>query len=99
MVTNKTDIVRFQRFAHHRFDNRPGTGRFLRIYSCVVTYCTGAGWRLYMKTSADARPGTVRCRTLPGRRCTRSAGHRTVPDRCHLNLNDPTKRRTGAVEF
>ena len=23
-------------------DNRPGTGRFLRIFSCVVTYRTGA---------------------------------------------------------
>ena len=28
------------------FNNRPGTGRFLRIFSCVVTYRTGAGWRL-----------------------------------------------------
>ena len=43
------------------FDNRPGTGRFLRILSCVLTYRTGAGRRLYMKTSADARPGSVRC--------------------------------------
>jgi len=34
------------------FDNRPGTGRFLRIFFCVVTYRTGAGRRLYMKTSA-----------------------------------------------
>jgi len=33
------------------FDNRPGTGRFLRIFSCVVTYRTGAGRRLYVKTS------------------------------------------------
>jgi len=24
------------------FDNCPGTGRFLRIFSCVVTYRTGA---------------------------------------------------------
>jgi len=39
-----------------KLDNRPGTGRFLRILSCVVTYRTGAGRRLYMKTSADARP-------------------------------------------
>ena len=38
------------------FDNRPGTGRFLRIFFCVVTYRTGAGRRLYMKTSADTRP-------------------------------------------
>ena len=27
------------------------------------------------------------------------AGHRTVPGRCHFTLVDPTKRRTGAVEF
>ena len=82
MVTNKTDIVRFQRFAHHRpIDNSPGNGRFLRIFSCVVTYRTGAGRCLYMWTSADARPGTVRCRTAPGRRCKRSAGNRTVPGR------------------
>jgi len=32
------------------FDYRPGTGRFLRIFSCVVTYRKGAGRRLYMKT-------------------------------------------------
>jgi len=56
------------------FDNRPGTGRFLRCSSCVVTYRTGASLRLYMKTSADARPRTVR-------HCKRSAGHRTVPGR------------------
>jgi len=43
------------------FDNRPGTGRFLRNFSCVVTYRTGAGRRLYMTSSADARPVTVRC--------------------------------------
>jgi len=35
------------------FDNRPGTGRFLRNFSCVVTYRTGAGRRLYMVTSVD----------------------------------------------
>ena len=69
------------------FDNRPGTGRFLRIFSCVVTYRTGAGRRLYIKTSADARPGTVRCRTVPGRRCRRSAGHRTVPGRFYTNFS------------
>jgi len=43
------------------FDNRPGIGRFLRIFSCVVTYRTGGGRRLYMISSADAQPGTVRC--------------------------------------
>ena len=31
------------------FDNRPGTGRFLRTFSCVVTYRTGAVRRLYIK--------------------------------------------------
>ena len=25
--------------------------------------------------------------------------NRTAPGRCHFTLNDPTKRRTGAVEF
>ena len=69
------------------FDNRPGTGRFLRIFSCVVTYRTGASRRLYMKTSADARPGTVRRRTVPGRRCKRSTGHRTVPGRFYTNFH------------
>jgi len=28
-----------------------------------------------------------------------SSGHHTVPGRCHFTLNDPTKRRTGAMEF
>jgi len=27
------------------------------------------------------------------------SGHRTVPVQCDFTLNDPTKRRTGAVEF
>ena len=48
-------------------DNRPGTGRFLRIIFCVVTYHTGAGRRLYMIHHP-----------MPGRHCKRSAGHRTV---------------------
>jgi len=69
------------------FDNRPGTGRFLRIFFCVVIYRTGAGRRLYMKTSADARPGTVRRRAVPGRRCKRSTGHRTVPGRFYTNFH------------
>jgi len=33
------------------FDNRPGTGGFLGIFSCVVTYRTGAVRYLYIKTS------------------------------------------------
>jgi len=69
------------------FDNRPGTGRFLRICLCVVIYRTGAGRRLYMKTSADSWPGTVRRRTVPGRRCKRSTGHRTVPGRFFTNIH------------
>ena len=35
----------------------PGTRRFLRIFSCVVTYGTGAKWCLYMITSADVVMG------------------------------------------
>ena len=62
-----------------KFDNRPGTGPFKKI-SCVVTYRTGAGRRLYMKTSADARPGPVR-------RCKRSTGHCTVPGRFYTNCH------------
>ena len=49
------------------FDNRPGTGHFLKIFSCVVTNHMGAGRRLYMIASAYTRPGIVRCR-----RCKRS---------------------------
>jgi len=41
------------------FDNRPGTGRFWRFFSCVFTYRTGANQRLYMTT------------LLPCRRCKR----------------------------
>jgi len=44
-----------------KYDIQPGTGRFSRIFSYVVTYRTGAGRRLYMITSADARPDIVRC--------------------------------------
>jgi len=40
-----------------KFDNHLGTGGFLRIFCCVVTYRTGAGRRLYMKTLAGARMG------------------------------------------
>ena len=42
------------------FDNRPETGRFSTYFPCVITNSTGTGRRLYMKTSADAQPGTVR---------------------------------------
>ena len=70
-----------------KFDNRPGNGLFLRILSCVVTYRTGAGRRLYMKTSADARPGSERRLTVPDRRCKRSTGHRTVPGRFYTNFH------------
>ena len=47
MVTNETAAVRFQRL---RIAGLP----------CVVTNRTGAGWRLYIITSFDARLGTVR---------------------------------------
>jgi len=55
MVTNKTDIVRFQRCAHHRRIWK-SPGRFLIIFFCVVTYRTGTVRCLYMKTSAGALP-------------------------------------------
>jgi len=38
-----------------KVDNNQGTGRYIRLFSCVVTYCTGANRRLFMKISADAR--------------------------------------------
>jgi len=62
MVTNKTDALWSQRSANHQwlFENRMGTRRFSTIFSCVVTSRTGDGRRLYMITSADARPCTVR---------------------------------------
>ena len=68
------------------FENRQGTGRFLRMLSCLFTYRTGAGRRLYMITSADARPDTVRCRTMSYGARKRSTGHRTVPSRFHKNF-------------
>ena len=37
------------------FDNRPGTGRFFNVFSCVITYRTGAGPCLCMITSAGHR--------------------------------------------
>ena len=46
------------------FDNRPGTGRFLGIFSCVVTYRNGAVRRLYLKhrpVLARAPYDVVRC--------------------------------------
>ena len=67
------------------FDNYPGTRLFLRIFPCVVTYRTGVDQRLYMITSADARPGSVRRRSVPGRRCKRSDGHRTMPGRFYTD--------------
>ena len=53
----------------------------------MITYCTSAGWRLYMITSTDARMGTVRHRTVPGQRCKGSAGHCTVPGRFYTNFH------------
>ena len=36
-----------------KFDNRPGTWPFLRIFFCVVTYCSGAGRRLCVASVYD----------------------------------------------
>jgi len=52
-----------------------------------------------MITSADVRPGTVRRSSAPGLLYYRLASHRAVPGRCQFFVNDPTKRRTGAMEF
>ena len=51
------------------FDNPPGTGRFLRIFSCMVTYCTGTGQHLvssdHCTTSYGARPALKEIRRTP----------------------------------
>jgi len=47
MATNITDDFSDLQITGE-FDNRPCTGRLLRIFFCVVTYRTGAGRRLYM---------------------------------------------------
>ena len=77
---------------------RTGIGRFVKRYFKVPGAC---------QTSYDAQPGTVRCnptiyilnknRPVPVR-CVQTPA-RTAPGRCHFTLIDPTKRRTGAVEF
>jgi len=85
---------------------RMGIGRFVNIFFNALGAC---------QTSYDVRPGTVRCpvghrlnRTIKllNKNCPMcanadraSSGHRTVPGRCHFSLSNPTKRRTGAVEF
>jgi len=45
VVTNKTDILDLS-YLHitGQFDNCLGSGQFLRIFSCVATYCMGTGW-------------------------------------------------------
>jgi len=48
MVTNKTDIVRLQQFAHHRrISLLAWAPDDFKEFLCIVTYCTGAGRRLY----------------------------------------------------
>jgi len=44
------------------FDNRPGTGRFLRIFSCVVTYRTGPAGVCILKHRP--MPGRAPCNVL-----------------------------------
>jgi len=67
-----------------KFENRPGTGQFLRIFCFVVTYRRApVGGCLCMITSADARPDTERHCSVPGRLSKRSAGHRTVTFTCN----------------
>jgi len=57
MVTNKTDIVRFHRFAHHRrIWKSPGHRTiFKNFLLCVVTYRTGAGRRLISMHKIESR--------------------------------------------
>jgi len=69
MVTNKTNIVPFLSDLH--INSEVGTGRFLSNFSCVVTYRKMTVRRLYNYNN----------RAMPGRRCKRSAGYRTVPGR------------------
>jgi len=89
-----------------KFDNRPGTGRasadLLSDYwkfLALVRHRTMPGrapFKSYdiniKQKSSGARPMCANAGRAPSR-------HRTVPGRCDFTLNDPTKRRTGAVEF
>jgi len=85
---------------------RTRIGRFVKRFMKVPGAC---------QTSYDARPGTGRAplesydidikQKSSGARpmCENAgrapSGHRAVPGRCDFTLSDPTKRRTGAVEF
>ena len=61
MVTNKTDIVRFQRFVHHlRMWESLGHRTIFKNF-CVVTYRTGVDQLLYMMM-ADVRPDICKTR-------------------------------------
>jgi len=48
-----------------QFDYHLGTGQFLRIFSCMGTFRTGAGQHLYIIKPADARSGTVQHGMVP----------------------------------
>jgi len=75
MDTNKTDIVRFHRFAHHRrIWYSPGHRTIFKNFLLRGHISYGRRPASYMIASADARPGTVR-------RCKILAGQRTVPGR------------------
>jgi len=87
---------------------RTGIGRFVKslkfwrlsdIVRCAAGHRTVPGrapLELYdinfKQKSSGARPMCANAGRAP-------PGHRTVPGRCHFTLIDPTKRRTGAVEF
>jgi len=65
--TNKTDAVRFQWFATHCQNwESHGHQTILTILHYVFTNSTAAVY-IIMITSADARPGTERKITVPGR--------------------------------
>ena len=86
---------------------RTGIGRFVKRFSwrlsdivrCPAGHRTVPGRaplesydKYFKQKSSGARPMCANAGRAP-------SGHRKVPGRCHFTLNDPTKRRTGAVEF
>jgi len=81
------------------FGARTGIGRFVKRFLKVPGAC---------QTSYDARPGTVEIvrykffNKTSSDVCKRRPDAVRAPygaDQCHSILVDPTKRRTGAVEF
>jgi len=97
---------------HHRFDSFTSASAWTGIVRFVKRFSKVHG---AFQTSYDARQRTVRspvtsydlnfklkssgARLMCANADRAPSGHRTLPGRCHFTLSDPTKRRTGAVEF